>query len=176
MAHCGECGYCSNPHDIITYVETRKTIAKSAKKCGPNTFLGSYDDLADCLEEKIRFRRECTYCLADNMENTAKECLSTCMRTLFSGFMTDNNVPGAGDQGWMNQCLFCNEKCPGRPLSRAVVLHVAAWALFRKLNATRKSNVHGLTLIGLLSTLQKLDSKKIATRFSELVLGRAGVE
>ena len=113
IAHCGKCGYCSNPHDIQTYVETRKTIAKTAKKCGPKVFLGTYDDLVDCLEDRIGFTRPCTECWADNMDNTAEKCLSTCMRTLFSGFMTDNNVPGAGDQGWLNQCLFCDEKMSG---------------------------------------------------------------
>jgi hypothetical protein len=32
---------------------------------------------------------------------------------MFTGFMSNNNVPGAGDQGWLNQCLFCDEKLSG---------------------------------------------------------------
>eukprot|EP00523_Entomoneis_sp_CCMP467_P017997 CAMPEP_0168810092 /NCGR_PEP_ID=MMETSP0726-20121227/3422_1 /TAXON_ID=265536 /ORGANISM="Amphiprora sp., Strain CCMP467" /LENGTH=469 /DNA_ID=CAMNT_0008862095 /DNA_START=28 /DNA_END=1435 /DNA_ORIENTATION=- len=94
-------------------VETRKTIAKSSKSCGPNVFLGTKDDVTDCLEEKIGFTRPCTECWSSNMINTGKRCLNTCMRTLWSGFMTDNNVPGAGAQGWLNQCLFCDEKMSG---------------------------------------------------------------
>jgi hypothetical protein len=35
------------------------------------------------------------------------------MRTLFTGFMSNNNVPGAGDDGWLNQCLQCDEKLSG---------------------------------------------------------------
>lgn len=27
--------------------------------------------------------------------------------------MSNNNVPGAGDSGWMNQCVFCDEKQAG---------------------------------------------------------------
>jgi hypothetical protein len=47
------------------------------------------------------------------MKRTASECLFTCMRTLFTGFMSDNNVEGAGDSGWLNQCLQCDEKLSG---------------------------------------------------------------
>jgi hypothetical protein len=47
------------------------------------------------------------------MKNTAHECLFSCMRTLFTGFMSNNNVPGAGDDGWLNQCLQCDEKLSG---------------------------------------------------------------
>jgi hypothetical protein len=35
------------------------------------------------------------------------------MRTLFTGFMSENNVEGAGDTGWLNQCLQCDEKLSG---------------------------------------------------------------
>eukprot|EP00522_Entomoneis_paludosa_P009682 CAMPEP_0172448272 /NCGR_PEP_ID=MMETSP1065-20121228/7317_1 /TAXON_ID=265537 /ORGANISM="Amphiprora paludosa, Strain CCMP125" /LENGTH=449 /DNA_ID=CAMNT_0013199715 /DNA_START=337 /DNA_END=1686 /DNA_ORIENTATION=+ len=113
IAHCGNCGQCSNPQDIVAYVETRKTIAKKSKACGPKVFFGTKSDVSDCLQSKIPFSRPCANCWTDNMVNTATKCLSTCMRTLFSGFMTDNNVPGAGDQGWMNQCLFCDERMSG---------------------------------------------------------------
>jgi hypothetical protein len=113
VAHCGACAFCSNMLDIETYVDTRDTIATSAKKCGPKAVIGKYIDLVTCLEDRIEFTRECTYCWADNMKSTASKCLFTCMRTLFTGFMSNNNVPGAGDQGWLNQCLQCDEKLSG---------------------------------------------------------------
>jgi len=113
IAHCGPCAYCSNMPDIKAYVETRKTIAESAKECGPIALLGKYQDLVECLEKKIKFSRECTFCWADNMKNTGRRCLFTCMNTLFSGFMSHNNVPGAGQQGWLNHCLQCDEKLSG---------------------------------------------------------------
>ena len=116
IAHCGECGQCSNPYDIRRYVETRKSIAHSSKRCGPEVYLGTFGDLVRCLENRIGFTHNCTICWANNMVNTGEKCLSTCMRTLFSGFMTDNNVPGAGEQGWLNQCLFCDEKMSGPSL------------------------------------------------------------
>lgn len=113
VAHCGGCGVCSNPHDLQTYVLTRKTIAKSAKKCGSKAVLGSEIALTSCLQGKIGFTPECTTCWADNMKTTSQKCLFTCMVTLFTGFMSNNNVPGAGEQGWLNQCLFCDEKMSG---------------------------------------------------------------
>lgn len=113
VAHCGECAFCSNMPDVKTYVETRKTIAISAKSCGPKAALGTHNELVDCLEDKIGFTRECTKCWAEDMETTSSSCLFTCMRTLFTGFMSNNNVPGAGSQGWLNHCFFCDEKLAG---------------------------------------------------------------
>uniref|UniRef100_A0A7S3DS59 Uncharacterized protein n=1 Tax=Entomoneis paludosa TaxID=265537 RepID=A0A7S3DS59_9STRA len=113
IAHCGACSQCSNPHDIKTYVETRKTIADSSKQCGPYVYLGTKDDVTDCLQKKIGFTRDCTMCWTEDMISTGKNCLSTCLTTLFSGFMTDNNIAGAGDQGWLNACVFCDEKISG---------------------------------------------------------------
>jgi len=99
VAHCGSCGYCSNPQDIRTYVDTRETIAKTAKLCGPKAIFGSFEDLAECLEGRIGLSEPCTVCWAENMKSTASGCLFTCMTTLFTGFMSDNNVDGAGDRG-----------------------------------------------------------------------------
>ena len=113
VAHCGPCGYCSNLQDIETYVTTRRTVAISAKQCGPVSVLGSYDALVNCLEDKINFSRDCTICWADNMKSTAARCIFTCMKTLFTGFMANNNVPDAGHRGWLNQCLQCDEKMSG---------------------------------------------------------------
>lgn len=113
VAHCGACGVCSNVNDIRIYIETRKTIAKSSKQCGVKAVFGSYSDLVKCLEGKIGFSRDCTMCWADNMLNTLRNCIFTCMTTMMTGFMKSNNVRGAGDRGWLNQCLFCDEKRSG---------------------------------------------------------------
>jgi hypothetical protein len=88
VAHCGDCGVCSNPADIETYVETRTHIANLAKECSIQAVFGKYADLVDCLEGKIGFTRDCTECWADNMINTSKNCLFTCMVTLLTGFMS----------------------------------------------------------------------------------------
>jgi len=113
VAHCGECGFCSNPSDIEVYVETRKSIAKLSKECGFISVFGKYEALVDCLERKIGFTRPCTECWADNLKSTVEHCRLTCMVTLWTGFMSDNNVPGSGDQGWLNQCVYCDEKMSG---------------------------------------------------------------
>jgi hypothetical protein len=114
VAHCGKCGQCSNPFDIQRYVETRKTIARTAKKCGIYAVYGTYDELTECLEEKIGFTHSCTECWTDNMINTATFCLFTCMKATFTGTATTNNVKGTGNETvWLNQCIYCDEKMSG---------------------------------------------------------------
>ena len=49
VAHCGACGLCSNSGDIQTYVETRKTVAKLARKCGATAIFKGREDLEECL-------------------------------------------------------------------------------------------------------------------------------
>jgi hypothetical protein len=88
VAHCGDCGVCSNPADIETYVETREQIADLAKECSIQAIFGTYADLVKCLEGKIGFTQDCTECWADNMISTSKNCLFTCMVTLLTGFMS----------------------------------------------------------------------------------------
>jgi hypothetical protein len=113
IAHCGPCALCSNMPDIKTYIVTRKTIADTVKTCGPISLLGTYDALVKCLEDRVHLSHDCTICWANNMKSTGRQCLFTCMKTLFTGFMNDNNVPGAGQQGWLNHCLQCDEKLSG---------------------------------------------------------------
>jgi hypothetical protein len=60
VAHCGACAFCSNMPDIQAYVETRETIAESAKHCGPKAVFGKHINLVKCLEDEIGLTRECT--------------------------------------------------------------------------------------------------------------------
>jgi len=113
VAHCGACGVCSNPQDTRKYVETRKTIAETAKKCSMYAILGMEPELHECLTNKIQFSDQCTTCWADNMITTGELCLMTCSAAMFMGYMTKNNVDGADDQGWLNPCLLCDEKMSG---------------------------------------------------------------
>jgi hypothetical protein len=113
VLHCGACAQCSNPDDIAKYVTTRKTVAKSAKRCSKTTIFGNYDELNDCLEEQIGFTRPCTECWADNMQTTAKYCVFTCLSSFLTGNTKMNNLEHADDYNWLNQCLFCDEKRSG---------------------------------------------------------------
>lgn len=113
VAHCGACGVCSNPHDIRTYVDTRKTVAILAKQCGSTAVLGTYQELTDCLMGKIGFTLGCTECWSDNLINTAEYCLFTCLKTTLTGLAATNNVIGLGKTVWLNQCIFCDEKQSG---------------------------------------------------------------
>jgi hypothetical protein len=113
VAHCGGCGECSNPPDIEKYVETRKTVADSAKKCSIEAIFGKDEELADCLEREIGFTRSCTGCWAANMKMTAKHCMWTCLSSMLIGITSTNTVEGAQDYDWLNQCVFCDEKRSG---------------------------------------------------------------
>jgi hypothetical protein len=114
VAHCGRCGNCSNPFDIKTYVETRQTIAIQAKKCGKLAVFGTYEELDECLHEKIGFSDGCTRCWTENMINTATYCLFTCMKATFTGSARTNTVKGTGNETvWLNQCIYCDEKMSG---------------------------------------------------------------
>jgi hypothetical protein len=114
VAHCGKCANCSNPWDIKTYVETRRTIAIQAKKCGSKAVFGTYEELTNCLKKKIGFTDSCTKCWTDNMINTANFCLFTCMKATFTGLARTNNVKGTGNETiWLNQCIYCDEKMSG---------------------------------------------------------------
>eukprot|EP00934_Nitzschia_sp_Nitz4_P000075 Nitzschia sp. Nitz4//scaffold49_size126201//79543//81405//NITZ4_003650-RA/size126201-snap-gene-0.53-mRNA-1//1//CDS//3329553173//75//frame0 len=113
VAHCGECGECSNPLDIETYVATRQTVANSAKSCGVKAIFGSDGDLVDCLEDAIGFSRDCTVCWAENMKSTAKYCMWTCLSSMLNGLMESNNVVDANAYDWLNQCIYCDEKRSG---------------------------------------------------------------
>jgi hypothetical protein len=91
VAHCGECGFCSNPEDIKVYVDTREVIAILAKKCTKEAVfhlldIGEYEQIVECLTDRIGFTQDCTECWAENMMNTAKSCLFTCMVTTLTGF------------------------------------------------------------------------------------------
>jgi hypothetical protein len=113
VVHCGECARCSNPSDISVYVNTRTTVAKSAKMCSKTAVFGKYDELMDCLEEEIGFSRPCTECWADNMKSTAKSCLFTCLSSMLTGNTQSNNQDHADDYNWLNQCIYCDEKRSG---------------------------------------------------------------
>jgi len=113
IAHCGACAECSNPYDIQTYVETRKTVANKAKKCSSVAIFGKEEALHTCLEEEIGFSPGCTTCWAENMKRTAKKCMWTCLSAIITGFGKSNTVPGATDFDLLNQCVYCDEKRSG---------------------------------------------------------------
>jgi hypothetical protein len=50
---------------------------------------------------------------ADNMQNTARKRLFSCGEDNFFHQYEQQQRPGAGDSGWLNQCLQCDEKLSG---------------------------------------------------------------
>jgi hypothetical protein len=113
VAHCGACGECSNPTDIHTYVDTRTTIADSAKNCASVAIFGSDEALHDCLQKEIGFSAGCTTCWVEDMQMTTKHCKWTCMNSMLTGFSQSNTVPDAADYARLNQCVYCDEKRSG---------------------------------------------------------------
>jgi hypothetical protein len=109
IAHCGPCAYCSNMGDIKAFVTTRKTLTIEMKKCGKTAVLGSTDELHDCVKEKVDFTDDCRICWVENMQCDKKLCLFSCMKTLFTGCLSQNTAPQVGDIGRLNWCLNCDE-------------------------------------------------------------------
>lgn len=113
VVHCGECGECSNLSDIERYVETRKTVADSAKNCASVAIFGKDEALEECLQDNIGFTPRCSRCWGDNMRTTAKHCMWTCLSSMLIGVFESDNVPQANDYDWLNQCVYCDEKRSG---------------------------------------------------------------
>jgi len=105
LAHCGDCGQCSNPRDIQIYNDTQHTLYKDSLACGKKGVLGGYNAAKQCMEERVGLTEGCTDCWVDNMICTAQKCLFSCVwHMLFHG-----NVHGGSQSESLNACTQCDE-------------------------------------------------------------------
>mmetsp|Transcript_20299 Transcript_20299/g.42260 ORF Transcript_20299/g.42260 Transcript_20299/m.42260 type:complete len:735 (-) Transcript_20299:147-2351(-) len=75
VAHCGECGYCSNWNDLELQYSTRNNLAEQAQECGLKTMFQGVTALQDCLESDIGWTHECARCWAEDIVCTKKHCM-----------------------------------------------------------------------------------------------------
>ena len=62
VAHCGDCGACSNPHDVRIYDQTRNTLFEDTVKCASTGLLGGHNKAHQCMEDRVGFTPECNEC------------------------------------------------------------------------------------------------------------------
>ena len=108
VAHCGDCGFCSNRNDINIYNVTKNTLTKTSTNCAMKAFLGGASAVEECFDEDVGFTQGCNKCWVDNVMCDMKSCVFTCLKMIVTG--ERNN---AGKNRELNDCLLCDEKLCG---------------------------------------------------------------
>jgi hypothetical protein len=107
VAHCGNCGACSNPHDIGIYDQTKETLFQSSYKCSKRAIVGGRRVTRRCLKEAIGFSDGCNDCWVDNIMCDLKFCVFVCM---WHAIFSEVNAETPGQQQALNRCTECDEK------------------------------------------------------------------
>lgn len=108
VEHCGQCGKCSNEHDIAIYNTTAESLTNAATKCAFWSFVGK-ERVRSCLLNKVGFTSDCNDCWVDNVMCDRYSCQWICLLSILSG--QRKNEPGP--EGTLNPCLECDEKLCG---------------------------------------------------------------
>jgi hypothetical protein len=102
ITHIGACGTCSTLQDLAVYLE-KPDLTTPVRGCG--ILWGASARLA-CLRE-LGFSAACAQTWLYNVENTRRQCFSTCLRSWIDG-----EAPTSND-GRLNACLQCDEDHSG---------------------------------------------------------------
>jgi hypothetical protein len=116
VAHCGDCGACSTPHDINLYDETRNTLLKSTTQCAKRALIWGRATAETCMEKSVGFTAECNDCWIENIMCDLRKCVFTCM--WYGLFKTiDDSAPATSTDGTttpsknaLNPCTACDEQ------------------------------------------------------------------
>ena len=79
VAHCGDCGKCSNPHDIAIYDETRNTLFETAVRCAKKSFLVGRTVADRCMDDNVGFTDGCRDCWVENIMCDVRYCVFACL-------------------------------------------------------------------------------------------------
>jgi hypothetical protein len=110
VLNCGQCGSCSNIHDIRIYDETRSTQTETMTDCAFGDLLFD-DDAFDCLKERVGMTDGCAKCWVLNYHCNKDNCLRTCVKHRFFPFLPSlNSWEGSGP---LDPCIACDEKLCG---------------------------------------------------------------
>ncbi|KAL6077137.1 VDE domain-containing protein [Balamuthia mandrillaris] len=107
VLHCGECGACSNVHDILIYNSTRNNLTVTTRECAYlYLFPGRWAAKA-CMQSRVGFTDECLECWLDNIECDTHTCVWVCIweNIIHWGSHFDENNP----------CIACDENNCGKP-------------------------------------------------------------
>ena len=101
VAHCGDCGQCSNPNDVNIYDETKNTLFSKTANCAKRGFLWGRKTADKCMKQ-VGLTDECNDCWVDNIMCDLRYCVFTCIwQGLFD--QVDNSESG------LNKCTYCDE-------------------------------------------------------------------
>ena len=110
VAHCGDCGACSNPHDIQIYDQTKDTLFENSLVCSKRGLFGGRRVARRCLRERVGFTDECNECWVENIMCDVRHCLFTCMWHALFNEVNSNDPQNLDHQQALNRCTECDEK------------------------------------------------------------------
>ncbi|KAG7351274.1 hypothetical protein IV203_010634 [Nitzschia inconspicua] len=109
ILNCGNCGACSNVHDLHVYKRTSGTLTEIMTDCAKNDFLFAQDAL-QCSLQQSGLSMDCGKCWVDNYKCNKNNCMHTCIKQRFFPF-----IPSWND--WKSEpldpCIACDEKLCG---------------------------------------------------------------
>ncbi len=118
-AHCGDCGYCSNPHDVQIYDVTKTTLFSTTTTCAKYGLLWGRATAAKCMMDHVDCTFSCIECWVENIMCDLKKCIFTCLwYGLFSQIDGSSSVSSSSntttnplsDAKSLNPCTLCDEK------------------------------------------------------------------
>lgn len=109
VTHEGQCGLCSNLHDLAIYMEWGTNLRSQTESCGVIGALFGKHAGIKCFHKRIGFTIGCSTIWYYNTVNTRNEC--HCW--LFA--LSNNRIPtnGPSPQCNLNSCLQCDETQSG---------------------------------------------------------------
>ncbi len=117
FAHCGDCGSCSNPHDIAIYAATRDTLLGISTDCAKHGLVGGRRAASACMVTKVGLTPGCNRCWVDNIMCDLRWCLFSCLwhRTINKLFQEwggggQNKKRNRTNVQPLNACTTCDEK------------------------------------------------------------------
>lgn len=126
IMHCGDCGQCSNPHDIAIYDATKTTLFDTTLNCGKRSIFSGRKAAYNCMMKKVGFTPGCNQCWVENIFCDMKKCIFSCFfHAVFRSGIENNGVVQA-----LNRCTNCDEvrcgpafiKCAGANRRRCAIL------------------------------------------------------
>lgn len=129
VAHCGDCGQCSNPRDIGIYDDTADTLFDTTLGCATKTLLQGREKGTLCMNANVGLTPGCTDCWMDNIMCNIHKCLFICMwQGTWKGI--NSNGGDANNPTSLNPCTKCDElrcvpeflQCAGANRRRAGIL------------------------------------------------------
>jgi hypothetical protein len=116
VAHCGDCGACSTPHDINLYDETRNSLLQSTTKCAKRALIWGRATAETCMEKTVGFTPACNDCWIENIMCDLRKCVFTCMWYGLFKTIDDSAPTTSADDGTtpsknaLNPCTACDEQ------------------------------------------------------------------